>query len=120
MINIPVDEAYAFDMLSILEIKASEDPSLKDNMIRFAESLVDELSFFKFSDIGLSKEYKDLKDANHCIFQRINEMKKREATGEDAIYIDSMNYQRFLAKKELQKKFFPESALSEQKLGYNK
>ena len=123
MIKVLVDEAYAFDMLSILEVKWQEksDKLNEDNFYKFSENLLFELNNFDFLlKILHSKEYKKLKEVNYQIFIRINEIKKREIHASDAIFIDDLNYQRYLAKKALQETFFPKNKLTEQKIGYDK
>lgn len=122
MITIEIDEGEAYDKLSILEIKcmktnwqnpkAFANYSLLKSQIATADSK-------KFLEVHASEEYQKLLDINFEIFNHIDDMKKRTATGEDAIFIDSKNYERFLQKKELQDKYYPSSlGPSEQKFGY--
>lgn len=121
MIKISVDEAYAYDMLAILEIKYKKmNLSLEslNNHYELQETLRKEVGAQRHSEIVLSKEFQRLYDANLKIFERIDEIKEREIHSSDATYIDNMNYERYLAKKTLQEKFFPTQKLTEQKIGY--
>lgn len=96
MINILVDEVYAFDFLSILHIKkdsARYNQCL--NQIRMQISNTD--------TILESQEYKKVYDANLKVFDAINKSKKDLVK---ASYVEECNYSRYLAKKELQCKFF--------------
>lgn len=122
MISMEFDEAFLYDILAILKVKliktAYSDVTAYDNYQSFTMRLLERCP--KHQAILKSTEFSDLVFANLAIFERIDEMKKKTPTGEDAIFIDSMNYKRFLYKKALQEKFFPNEKLTEQKFGYDK
>lgn len=109
MINISIDEAAAFDMLSILELKKHV---AETNYISFLCSMQLQLGIDKVSEIMSSLEYKYLLAANQKIFYLIERI--NEGDSFDALEVHQANMQRFYHKKELQKKFF-NNDLSEQK-----
>jgi Fe-S oxidoreductase len=113
MINLLVDEAYAFDFLSIFYIKRNNsDLTLK--VWNECKNYIKDQIPNKFDKIIKSKEYKDLLKANQKTFKAVDEAKVDKVK---ASYVDSCNYQRYLAKKALQTKFFSTS-LKETKIGY--
>lgn len=117
-IKITVDVAYAFDYLSILEVKMNK--LLELNQIKLWEQQADEIcqqiGTVLFNKIINSKEYNDLYNINEIIFDLIDKL-KADPESVSASEIDNSNYKRFLYKKELQKKFF-NSDLNEKKIGY--
>lgn len=116
MIKITVDEAYAFDYYSILEIK-KENKSDVSKLVKIIEKdLIDSIGYEKFTLIKNSYEYKNLYLSNKETFEAVDKAKN---DGVKASYVDKCNYQRMICKKELQKKFFSED-LTEQKVGYEK
>lgn len=115
------DTAYVYDMFAISSIKCefnSHDSKVLEAQTQLYYTLLDQQGFHDHYQITESEEYQDLYAVNKEMYVRINEMKTREPTGEDAKYIDDRVYQRFLAKKALQEKFFPSSPLTETKHGY--
>lgn len=115
------DMAYAYDMLAIACIKANYNKQ-EEAAERMYHALWDTLEAQQgkadHHAIIYCGEYGRLYEVNEEMYIRINEMKLREATGEDAKYIDDRVYQRFLAKKALQQRWFPSSPLTETKHGY--
>lgn len=120
MINLQVDEAYAFDYLSILEVKYEKNLT-KESFAKYqmcsmnleAELLKDHsLNFYK--SVLCSQEYKDLKECNEEVFDLVDKVKTGQCSGLD---VDMGNYRRFQAKQKLQKKFFT-TELVETKIGY--
>lgn len=116
MINILVDEAYAFDYLSILEIKKNKKLDSYNSWIQCYKYLQDQFDNEKWISMIYSKEYKEILKANELTFDAVDKAKNNEVTAKD---VDYCNYMRFLAKQSFQKKFFI-SNLSEQKIGYEK
>lgn len=103
MVIISVDEAYAFDFLSILHVKYERleqhgpyRKTLKELTNQLGQELVDK--------ILSSKEYSDLYNTNMKIFDILEELK----TGMEytAGYVDGLNRYRYTHKQALQKKFF--------------
>ena len=118
MINLLVDEAYAFDYLSILQVKKEKSNLEKDynawaTCYAFLQKQFDEQ---KWSSMIYSIEYKNIVEANNLTFEAVDKAKTNKVT---AKYVDYCNYKRYIAKQEFQKKFF-ENNLSESKIGYNK
>lgn len=122
IIQIPLHAAYAYDMLAILFIKANKDYNETNN--RNAENLSGcigrQVGKELHQTIVRSGEFLELYYANLSVFERIDDIKRRAEQLGDATYIDQKNYQRFLAKKNLQEKYFPEQLMTEIKIGYNK
>ena len=115
MIFLMVDEAYAFDYLSILEIK--KDFS-KESFFLWQECIVDlkkQFSEARWSQLLSSKEYANILEANKKTFDAVEKAKNNKVTAQ---YVDRCNYQRYLAKQNFQKKFF--GSVSEVKIGYEK
>jgi hypothetical protein len=113
MINLLVDEAYAFDYLSILEIKANKNGD-KKNYNLCKEHLTAQIGLYEFLEITSSEEYRDLLEANSHTFDLVDAVKSNECLGKE---VDKSNYARFLKKQALQKKFFG-SIGQEVKIGY--
>jgi hypothetical protein len=113
MINLFVDESYAFDYLSILEIKANKNGD-KKNYNLCKEHLTSQIGLYEFLEIISSQEYKDLLQANLNTFDLVDAVKSNPCLG---VEVDKANYERFLKKQALQKKFFG-SIGQEIKIGY--
>lgn len=118
MVNLSVDEAYAFDYLSILQIKKLKSNSEKDytTWARCYEFLQKQFDEEKWLSMIYSEEYKNMLEANNSTFEAVDKAKNDLVT---AKHVDYCNYKRYIAKQEFQKKFF-ENNLSESKIGYNK
>lgn len=113
MINLIVDESYAFDYLSILEIKSNKNGD-KKNYNQCKENIISQIGLYEFLEIESSKEYKDLLAANLNTFNLVDTVKSDPCLG---VEVDKSNYERFLKKQSLQKKFFG-SIGNEIKIGY--
>lgn len=116
MIKITVDEAYAFDYYSILEIKKEYKSDVESQIKIIEGDLINSVGYEKFILIKDSKEYKNLYMSNKETFDAVDKAKNDDVK---ASYVDKCNYQRMICKKELQKKFFS-GDLTEQKMGYEK
>ncbi len=106
MINLLVDEGYAFDYLSILTIKSARDISnqKKSDALRdCVYNLITELGQEKFSQIIMSQEYIDLEISNSKTFDAVDKARYGDITAKE---VDSLNMERFKCKQILQKKFF--------------
>ena len=115
MIYLPVDESYAFDYLSILELKYKmdlENPQKKSNFMTCYDYLKKQLDD-RFILIIESDEYKECLKANMMTFKAVDQAKTDKVP---ASYVDKCNFQRHTAKQILQKKFFS-NELTETKIG---
>jgi hypothetical protein len=110
MVKISVDEAYAFDILSIFEVKTLKCSEKKQSISKHAyellkNELVDEIGRSKVEKILESEEYMKLINANEIVFNLIDEIRV-EKNNSVANKIDDSNMERFSCKKKLQDKFF--------------
>ena len=110
MINISVDEAYAFDMLAILQIKSSKSEEDYVNYVDFLTHIVGQLGEVA-QVILLSDEYGMMLKANQNVFNLIDEVVSEPdfiyaCDRINAITVHRANMKRFHAKKALQEKFF--------------
>jgi hypothetical protein len=116
MINLLVDEAYAFDYLSILEVKKQKSSISNDAWAKCYVYLQNQFDNEKWLHMMHSKEYENMIKANELTFDAVYKAKNNEVTAQ---HVDYCNYQRHIAKQNFQKKFFT-SDLSELKIGYEK
>jgi len=114
MININVSESFAFDFLSIYEVKMHKKPSAEaiTNFSECRDFICNQLGGELYYSIINSNEYMDLYDSNERLFELVELAKddKVKASEVDRGVIDRWN-----KKKALQDKFFPDSKLNEQK-----
>jgi hypothetical protein len=117
MIKIEVDEAYAFDYLSILLIKKDFSEKSFNQWFQCFDFLRKQIgNEIIWSDMINSDEFKKMIEANQLTFDAVNKAKNNEITARD---VDYCNYQRHIAKINFQKKFFS-CDLNEIKIGYEK
>ena len=116
MINLLVDEAYAFDYLSILEVKKQKSSISNDAWAKCYAYLQNQFDNEKWLHMMHSKEYEKMIKANELTFDAVDKAKNNEVTSQQ---VDYCNYQRHIAKQNFQNKFFT-SDLSELKIGYEK
>ncbi len=116
MITLLVDEAYAFDYLSILEVKKQKSSISNNAWTKCYAYLQNQFDNEKWSHMMHSKEYESMIKANELTFDAVDKAKNNEVTAQ---HVDYCNYQRHTAKQNFQKKFFM-SDLSELKIGYEK
>jgi hypothetical protein len=114
MIKISVDEAYAFDMLSILQIKAGKSDFDLNNYTIFLYGIYEELPKNIVNAVLISKEYTAMVEANQAVFDLIERVvtEQEYAIPDDwvtALTVHNANMKRFYAKKALQEKFFEEN-----------
>ena len=117
--KISLDWGGVFDILSIYNVKINICSGLKkeqnyQNFSRLESEIRGQIGIKLFNEIVSSKEYQDLYDANLHTFKKVEEAQKDNGLAKE---IDVANYQRFLKKAELQKKYF-NSDLKEIKVGY--
>lgn len=112
MINLKVQDVFAFDYLSILEIKYEKSQTQEAFRSYEMCSIELELEYAKrynasfYGNILKSEEYQNLKNANLKVFETIDAV--HNGLEMTALELDQCNYLRFIAKKKLQEKFFIE------------
>lgn len=115
--NITIDSAASFDILSIFCIKAKNSTGFikKRNLdlgYALSEEIISQIGKEEFHEIVNSKEYETLKKSNEETFHLVDRASREEGTLARQAY--DANMRRFKAKKDLQDKFFEED-LSEVK-----
>lgn len=116
MIKISVDEAYAFDYYSILDLKYNSGYIPLSVLEVTKNDLIDSLGVEKVEAILKSEEYADLYAANRLTFEAVDKAKEDKVA---ASYVDKCNYKRTLSKRALQQKHF-NNEISEVKIGYER
>ena len=104
MINICVDEAYAFDFLSILEIKKNRSEQAMINWHNCFNYLKAQLPSDLFTLIINSHEYRDMITINQKTFDAVEKARYGNISAKE---VDDVNMERHYAKIALQNKFFP-------------
>jgi hypothetical protein len=115
MIDLPVDEAYAFDYLSILYIKLTQTNSIKKikSIILLCEQKIkNQIGDNLWETITSSKEFKNMILVNQEVFAAVEKARYGQISAKE---VDLYNMKRFIAKNELQKKFFPNQDITEWK-----
>ena len=115
MINLLVDEAYAFDYLSILEIKKNISFANDKSWSACYSYLQSQFDNEKWESMINSDEYKKMIEANTLTFEAVDKAKKNQVTAKD---VDFCNYKRYIAKQNFQIEFFKKN-VSEVKIGYD-
>jgi len=109
MIKISVDEAYVFDLLSILDLKKTKSISKQDyqkhveNYNLLLKEVSEQITNIKTQEIIKSKEYKDLVNVNLKVFDLVDQCQNDNSL---AGITAKANYERFILKNKLQKIFF--------------
>ena len=116
MIKISVDEGYAFDFLSILHLKNELRNNLHEVISQCETDIKSDIGEEKFNLIINSKEFAELFAANKKTFDLVDLAKEDKCTAKE---VDLSNYNRYIAKYNLQNKFF-NSNVTECKIGYEK
>lgn len=111
MINICVDEAYAFDYLSILEVKRDRSDQSMISWHNCFNYLKAQLSSDLFTLIINSNEYRNMVLINKKTFDAVEKARYGSISAKE---VDNANMERHHAKIALQKRFFTNN-LTEQK-----
>ena len=119
---ITVDAGYMFDFLSIYDVKllkigSGENNQNLKNFNNTESDIVIQIGEDLYSKIIKSQEYQNLYYINRKLFDLVDLAKDDKVKASE---VDAYVYKRFLAKKALRLKFFPESEEVEQKSGYEK
>ena len=115
MINLLVDECYAFDYLSILQVKRNLDQNNNSEQWKQCyEYIKSQLGDEKFTQVIQSLEYNNLYKSNLLTFDAV--AKARSGGSVSAKEVDECNMNRYNCKIKLQQAFFPDSKLVEKKI----
>lgn len=117
MINILVDESYAFDYLAVLHIKYLRDTTNIQKELNFRtcwDYIKNQIGDALFNTIIKSEEYRQCYEANVKTYDAVEAAKTDQVK---ASYVDQCNYERFLIKQKIQEKFF-NNTITETKIGY--
>lgn len=111
MIMIPMDEAGAFDALSILAVKSKHGLGVDDARSNLYRAIWEQIGTTLFNTVLNGCEYADLLTANIAMWKIQEAAMRDECKASD---VDKQNQVRYHAKQALQRKFFG-GELTEQK-----
>lgn len=117
-LSLPVDPGFFFDFLAIQEVKLDTHKTTQ-NAINWREThvaAVKQLGDDRVEEICNSDEYAALYDINLKVFNAVDAAKTDAVLASE---VDRLNFQRYTRKIALQAKFFPDTEVSEQKIGYS-
>lgn len=112
MINLPVDEGYAYDYLAILEVKLRNGVGKIGDVLLCASQIRDQVGQDLHTKIIESDYFKDCLRVNQLTFDAVDGAKQDTVK---ASVVHNLNYERYLAKTRLQNEFFPSSIITEKK-----
>jgi len=101
--TILVDWAYAFDYLSILEVKEHRLGKHLSIIVEYTEHLLTQMDEEMFNQIIASKEYENLYRANAAVFDSVELARYGQIAAKQ---VDDLNLKRQAAKIALQKRFW--------------
>lgn len=112
MINLIVDEGYAYDFLSILDIKKEKKLCTSKLFNTYYKQIEIQVGSNLHKKIMNSKEYKQCTKINKKIFNMVDDAKCDKVLASD---VHNLNFERYLCKSSLQEKWFPKSKITERK-----
>jgi hypothetical protein len=107
MILLPVSEAYAFDYIAILEVKAHQGLPIQEELDVVSHKLREQLGDAVYREVIASQHYHTLYCANRSVFDAV------AASASSPTQV--ANRARYRAKVALQKRFWPDAPLAEHK-----
>lgn len=110
MILLPLDEGYALDYLAVLYVKRDEGLDVGPDISRVEVFLHEQIPHLR--EVMSSIAFKRLLVANAKTFDAIELAHRNEIS---ARRVQEVNYERFKAKRALQRQFWPKSKALEQK-----
>jgi len=116
MVNLLVDEAFAFDYIAILKLKADKGYIDRVDIQKSFDHLEEQIGSDLFKTILESDQFRHLYEANSVTFDAVDAAKEDKMLASE---VDKTNYFRMLAKTELQERFF-DTKLQEVKIGYER
>lgn len=108
MIKISGSEAIAYDALSILSVKSEKRPEIRVDWDRLMAEIVEQVDPVIHAQI-MAQIYPVMWAVNSAIFNEVDKVSKDDP-------VKNLNDQRFQLKLQLQRRFFPEKPLTEQKI----
>ena len=113
MITIIVDEAYAYDVLAIANVKVIKNiPNSNKNLINLNKHIEQQIGEKLHLEILNSIQYKKLLKTNIETFDAVELARYGTISAKE---VDNLNMKRYNCKLELQNKFFPNSEILEKK-----
>ena len=113
MINILVDEGYAYDFLAILDVKNTKNLKNAYDNWRLCQNVLEyQVGKELHQKILSSQEYKNLYTVNEETFDAVEKARYGTITAKE---VDNLNMKRYYCKLDLQNKFFPSTKASESK-----
>jgi len=108
-----------FDELAIINVKINlcHGPKKDLNILNFKQlsnEIKEQIGELLYNKIFGSEDYQELYEANLLVFKKVEEAQKTVGLAKE---IDSLNYERYLKKSALQKKYFG-GEIKEIKIGY--
>lgn len=113
-ITIDVDSGYAFDYLSILEVKKTAQMADQSQIAKFLESIQKQVGIELTKKILVSEHYKNLITTNQEIFDLLNQYQNAPQSTRILKKVYHANKKRHIHKQNIQHSFF-ESNLTETK-----
>jgi hypothetical protein len=112
MLKLTVEEGYAYDYLSILQIKFDKlkTENSKTLFLNCSIDLKNQIGEEAHNKIINSIEYKDLCTSNENTFYCVEQARYGNISSKE---VDEANMQRYINKTKLQKKFFNTTSLEE-------
>ena len=112
MIKISLDESYAYDLLSICQVKINKKVNnCQKNYDIIYLDIKNQIGDLHLEILN-SNEYLNLLEANSKTFDAVEKARYSSISAKE---VDDLNMLRYKYKIELQNKFFPESIILEQK-----
>jgi hypothetical protein len=112
MLNLTVDEGYAYDFLSIIDVKKTKKLCSVKLFNEYSKQIELQVGTDLHNQIINSKEYLKCVSVNEEIFNMVDLAKCDKVL---ASTVHKLNYDRYLYKLKLQKKWFPKSKITEKK-----
>lgn len=114
MILLPVDEAYAYDYLAILYVKQEHGLPVGGELWELRRHLMaqEENGHVPVLLVESSPEFERMLEANRTVYDLVEEACQDKCK---ASKVQKANRERYLAKVALQRRFWPDTPLSESK-----
>lgn len=112
MINLEVDEGYAFDYLAILAVKKERIDGQREKFHECARNLRMQVGRDLWDVIVASEEYENLIEENRKTFDAVDQARYGSIGAKE---VDECNMKRYQAKVAFQKRFFPQKEITEAK-----